>query len=171
MTENRRAQHRSYPLQPFLPADTMALVDLYAQSIDELTQDDYTEEQRLAWASTAADAEDFAARLGRMVTLIVKVDGQYAGFGALKDNATLDMLYVHPYFAGQGVGTTLADALERLAKSRGAKAVTVDASDTAEEFFEKRGYVAQHRNSVPRGDAWLTNTTMKKDLETAAPPG
>lgn len=161
---------KSYPLQPFLPADTMALVDLFAQSIEELTQDDYTEDQRLAWASGAADAEAFAERLGGMVTLIVKIDGQYAGFGALKDNATLDMLYVHPYFAGQGVGTALTDALERLAKSRGAEAITVDASDTAEPFFQKRGYVAQHRNSVPREDEWLTNTTMKKDLADAAAP-
>lgn len=160
---------KPFPLQPFLPADTVALVDLYAQSIDELTADDYTEDQRLAWAGVAADAEVFARRLGAMTTLVVKVDGEYAGFAALKDNATLDMLYVHPYFAGQGVGSTLADAMERLAKSRGATAITVDASDTAQEFFTRRGYVAQHRNSVPRGEEWLTNTTMKKDLQDPQP--
>ncbi len=160
---------KSHSLQPFLPGDTMALVDLFAQSIEELTAEDYTEEQRLAWASAAADAEAFAERLGSMVTLIVKIDGQYAGFASLKDNATVDMLYVHPYFVGQGVGSTLVDALERLAKARGATAITVDASDTAEEFFERRGYVGQQRNTVPREDEWLSNTTMKKNLETAAP--
>lgn len=155
---------KSFPLQPFLPGDTVALADLFAQSIDELTADDYTEDQRLAWASAAADAEAFAERLGSMVTLIVKDDGDYAGFASLKDNATIDMLYVHPFFARQGVGSTLVDALERLAKARGAKSLTVDASDTAEEFFERRGYVAQHRNTIPREDEWLANTTMKKDL-------
>lgn len=154
-----------YALQPFLPSDTMALVDLFAQSIEELTQDDYSEDQRLAWASSAADAETFAKRLGSMVTLIIKVDGQHAGFASLKDNTALDMLYVHPYFAGQGVGSALADALERLAKARGAAAISVDASDTAEEFFEQRGYVAQSRNLVPREDEWLSNTTMTKDLQ------
>lgn len=154
----------SYPLRPFLRADTMALVDLFAQSIEELTADDYTEDQRLAWASTAADAEAFAERLAGMVTLVVEVDGQHAGFGSLKDNASLDMLYVHPYFAGQGVGTALADALETLAKSRGATALSVDASDTALPFFEARGYAVTHRNMVPRDDQWLTNTTMKKEL-------
>lgn len=155
---------KSFPLQPFLPGDTVALADLFAQSIDELTADDYTEDQRLAWASAAADAEAFAERLGSMVTLIVKDDGDYAGFASLKDNATIDMLYVHPFFVRQGVGSTLVDALERLAKARGAKSLTVDASDTAEEFFERRGYVAQHRNTIPREDEWLANTTMKKDL-------
>lgn len=162
---SKSSQAKPHALTPFLPSDTLALVDLFAQSIEELTQDDYSEDQRLAWASSAADAEKFAERLGGMLTLVVKVDGQYAGFASLKDNTTLEMLYVHPYFAGQGVGSTLADALERIAKSRGATSLTVDASDTAEDFFERRGYVAQQRNLVPREDEWLSNTTMTKDLQ------
>jgi putative acetyltransferase len=99
-----------------------------------------------------------------MTTLIVQVDGEYAGFASLKGNDTLEMLYVHPYFAGQGVGAALADAVERLAKGRGAKDITVEASDTAEPFFEGRGYVATQRNMIPRENLWLANTTMKKKL-------
>lgn len=156
-----------YPLRPFLPADTPALQDLFAQSIEELTADDYDEDQRLAWASTAADGEQFARRLGAMTTLIVQVDGEYAGFASLKGNDTFEMLYVHPHFAGQGVGNTLADAVERLAQGRGAKEITVEASDTAEPFFEARGYEATQRNMVPRDDLWLPNTTMKKRLGAA----
>jgi len=49
-----------YPLRPFLPADTMALRELFAQSIEELTQEDYDEDQRAAWASAAEDAAEFA---------------------------------------------------------------------------------------------------------------
>lgn len=156
-----------YPLRPFLPADTPALQDLFAQSIEELTADDYDEDQRLAWASTAADGEQFARRLGAMTTLIVQVDGEYAGFASLKGTDTFEMLYVHPHFAGQGVGNTLADAVERLAQGRGAKEITVEASDTAEPFFEARGYEATQRNMVPRDDLWLPNTTMKKRLGAA----
>jgi putative acetyltransferase len=62
----------------------------------------------------------------------------------------------------KGVASTLIDALEKLAGARGATALTVDASDTALEFFMKRGYVATQRNSVPVHDEWLANTTMKK---------
>lgn len=154
----------AYPLRPFLPADTMALRELFAQSIEELTADDYDEDQRVAWAAAAADAEAFAARLGGMVTLVVQVDGEYAGFASLKNNDTFEMLYVHPYFAGQGVGSALADAIERLAQARGAKDITVEASDTAEPFFEGRGYVASQRSMIPRDDLWLPNTTMKKQF-------
>ena len=58
----------------------------------------------------------------------------------------------------------LVDALEKLAGSRGAKSLTVDASDTAQGFFAKHGYTAQQRNSVTVNDEWLANTTMKKTL-------
>lgn len=154
----------SYPLRPFLAADTAALQDLFAQSIEELTAEDYDEDQRLAWVSTAADAEAFAERLGSMVTLVIQIGGEYAGFASLKDDKTLEMLYVHPYHAGRGVGTTLADALERIAQGRGATEITVEASDTAVPFFEGRGYESTQRNMIPRDDQWLTNTTMKKLL-------
>jgi putative acetyltransferase len=78
------------------------------------------------------------------------------------------MLYVHPSVVGQGVGAMLIDALEKLAGGRGAKALSVDASDNAIDFFKKRGYVAKQRNSVPRHGEWLANTTMQKQLVPAS---
>jgi putative acetyltransferase len=74
------------------------------------------------------------------------------------------MLFVHPVAAGQGVGAMLYDALEKLAGARQAKRLTVNASDTAEDFFRRRGFQAQRRNSVPVGDEWLANTSMEKRL-------
>jgi putative acetyltransferase len=155
---------QSYPLRPFMPADTMALRDLFAQSIEELTADDYTEDQRLAWIARAEDAEAFADRLEGMVTLIVQVDGEYLGFASLKDNSVVDMLYVHPYATGRGIGSSLVDALERIAAARGAEKITVEASDTAQPFFVQRGYVPGQRNLIPIDDEWLSNTTMSKPL-------
>ena len=67
-------------------------------------------------------------------------------------------------------GTALADAMERLATARGAKEITVEASDTAQPFFEGRGYVAGQRNLIPLEDQWLSNTTMKKQLGPAEKP-
>lgn len=154
----------SIPLRPFLPADAPALRELFAQSIEELTAEDYDEDQRIAWAGSAADADAFANKLAAMTTLVALVGGNPAGFASLKNNDTLEMLFVHPHYAGQGVGSALAEAVERLAQGRGTKELTVEASDTAQAFFADRGYQAMQRNMVPRDDQWLANTTMKKRL-------
>ena len=155
-------------LRPYLPSDLDILVAIFQDSIEELTGEDYSDAQRAAWAEMA-DEPDFGARLASELTLVATVGGSAVGFAALKGNDHIDMLYVHPSFARQGVATMLCDALEKLAAARGAKRLTVDASDTARPFFEGRGFRDESRNTVPVGDEWLGNTTMTKTL--SAPEG
>jgi putative acetyltransferase len=157
-------------LRPFLVEDTPVLAAIFTASIEELTGDDYNETQQEAWASAADDEEQFGKRLASELTLIATLQNSPVGFASLKGKDHIDMLYVHPSAAGQGVASMLCDALEKLAGSRGAKALTVDASDNAEGFFAKRGYVGKQRNSVTINGEWLANTTMQKELQ-GAPPG
>ena len=156
-------------LRPMLPADVPVLAAIFVASIEELTGDDYSEAQQVAWASAADDEEEFGAKLAKELTLVATLQGSPVGFAALKGADHIDMLYVHPGAAGQGVASMLCDALEKLAGARGAKALTVDASDTAQRFFAKRDYTAIRRNSVSVADEWLANTTMTKTLATGGP--
>lgn len=151
-------------LRPFLPADAPVLAAIFVASIQELTSDDYSSDQQEAWASAADDEVSFGKKLASELTLIATLQGSPVGFASLKGNDHIDMLYVHPSAAGQGVGALLCDALEKLSGARGATGLSVDASDTAVEFFRKRGYVAQQRNSISINGEWLANTTMKKEL-------
>jgi putative acetyltransferase len=155
-------------MRPMLPADVPLLAELFRASIEELSADDYSEAQREAWASAADDEEEFGARLAGALTLVATLDGAAIGFASLADNVRLDVLYVHPAASGQGAGAMLCDALEKLATARGAKELSVDASDTARGFFERRGFVAKTRNTVMLGGEWLANTTMAKPLAPAA---
>jgi putative acetyltransferase len=158
------AAHPTVSMRPFLPTDAPLLAEIFRASIEESTADDYNDTQREAWASSADDEEAFAARLGSQLTLLGTIDGSPVGFASLKGNSVIDMLYVHPAAAGHGVATTLIDALEKLAAARGAAKLTADVSDGALDFFKKRGFVAQTRNSVPLHGEWLANTTMEKKL-------
>jgi putative acetyltransferase len=151
-------------LRPFLPEDTAITAAIFVASIADLTGDDYSEAQQEAWAQAGDDETSFGKRLASQLTLVATLDGIPVGFASLKGAGHIDLLYVHPNSVLQGVASTLIDALEKLAGARGAKALTVDASDTALEFFTKRGYIATQRNSVPMHDEWLANTTMKKEL-------
>jgi putative acetyltransferase len=156
--------HPKLALRPFLPVDTPLLAEIFRESVMELTAEDYTEAQQQAWVSAADDLEAFARRLGGQLTLIATLQGSPVGFASLESAGKIDLLYVHPAAAGQGIGAMLSDALEKLAANRGAEKLTVDASDTACGFFEKRGFVAQQRNSISVGDEWLANTTLAKSL-------
>ncbi|HYA05052.1 MAG TPA: GNAT family N-acetyltransferase [Xanthobacteraceae bacterium] len=151
-------------LRPFLPTDVPLLAEIFRAAIEELTADDYSEAQQEAWASAADDEAAFGNKLAGELTLVATYGGAAVGFAALADNFKIDMLYVHPAASGQGAGAMLVDALEKLAAARGAKQLSVEASDAARGFFEHRGFKAQSRNTVSVAGEWLANTTMTKPL-------
>ena len=157
--------HPKLGLRPYLAADTALLREIFRDSIEELTDEDYTEAQQEAWASAADDEAAFGKKLAGELTLVATMEGSPVGFAALAGKDKIDMLYVHPAAVGLGIGAMLVDALEKLAAGRGADKLTVDASDSARGFFEKRGYVAQQRNTVLAGGEWLANTTLHKELK------
>ncbi len=159
--------HPKLALRPFLPDDTPLLREIFRDSIEELTAEDYTPAQQDAWASVANDLAEFGKKLSGQLTLIATLEGSPVGFASLEGKDKIDMIYVHPAAAGQGVAAMLVDALEKLAGARGTVKLIVDASDSARGFFEKRGYVAQQRNTVSVADEWLANTTLHKQLAAA----
>jgi putative acetyltransferase len=158
-------------LRPMLPADVPVLAAIFVAAVEQLTGDDYSEAQQQAWAGAADDEEAFGKRLSGQLTLVATLQNSPVGFASLKGADHIDLLYVHPSAVGQGVAALLCEALEKLAGARGAKRLTVDASDNAHEFFLKRGYVATQRNSVTINGEWLANTTMQKTLAASPAPG
>jgi putative acetyltransferase len=158
-------------LRPFLRADTPLLAAIFTAAVEQLTGDDYVEAQQQAWAGVVDDEEEFAKRLASELTLVATLQNSPVGFASLKGADHIDYLYVHPAVARQGVASMLVEALEKLAGGRGAKSLSVDASDNALEFFSRRGYVAKQRNTVTVNGEWLANTTMQKLLGQSASSG
>ncbi|MBM3529271.1 MAG: GNAT family N-acetyltransferase [Alphaproteobacteria bacterium] len=156
--------HPLFALRPYLPQDAPFLAEIFRASVEELTEDDYSLEQREAWASAAEDLDAFAKRLAKHLTLVATLEGSVIGFISLDSATEIGLFYVHPAAAGQGAGAMLYDAVERLSAARGTAHLSVDASDNALDFFKSRGFAAQQRNSMAVGDEWISNTTMKKTL-------
>lgn len=156
--------HPAFALRPMLPADVPLLAEIFRASVEELTADDYSPAQQEAWASIVDDEDAFAEKLGGQLTLVAMLNGSPVGFASLEDADTICFLYVHPAAAGQGAGSMLCEALEKLAAARGTTRLMTDASDTARDFFTQRGFIAQRRNTVTLGGEWLANTTMEKSL-------
>ena len=129
----------SIGLRPYLPQDASTLVAIFIASVEELAAEDYSVDQIAAWTAPADDAAQFGARLAGQLTLVATFNGEPVGFASCKGVDQIDMLYVQPLVARQGVASALCDALEKLALARGAKHLSVDASDCAEPFFLQRG--------------------------------
>lgn len=155
-------------LRPFLPADAPRLAELFRASVETLAAEDYDADQLAAWSAAADDEEAFEKKLAGALTIVASLEGEIAGFAVLRENKLLDMLYVHPRAARRGVGSALAEAIEKLAAARGTREISVDASDAARDFFAARGYAAYQRNMREMRGEWLGNTTMKKQLESKA---
>ena len=151
-------------LRPSLAADLPLLAEIRLSAIEELTAEDYDEAQRRAWADLADDEEALGEALKKGLSLVALIGGAPVGFIVLADGGVIDQLYVHPAVARTGVASALCDAVEKLARARKVQNLVVDASDTAKPLFEKLGFAAQRRNTIPAGDVWLGNTTMTKKL-------
>ncbi len=151
-------------LRPMLPSDAHVIAEIFRASIEGLTAEDYSPAQQDAWAAAAGDEAAFAERRAKELTLIATLDRVPVGFASLKGDDHIEMLYVHPRASGKGVAKALVGALETLAAARGITRLSVDASDTARDFFAHRGYTAQRRNTVEVNGEWLGNTSMEKTL-------
>ena len=152
-------------LRPFLPTDAPLLAQIFRDAIAELAGEDYDEAQLAAWIGCADDETRFAQQLAASLVIVATIEGGPVGFVSLKGSDHIDMLYVHPAVAHEGIGTMLCDAIEKLARARGATRLSVDASDTARPLFDKRGFKALHRQTVALGAEWLGNTRMEKQFD------
>jgi len=150
-------------MRPLLPTDVPLLAEIFRASIKELTIDDYNAAQQEAWASAADNVEAFGAKLAGELTLVATFSGaRWALLRSPTMPASTCSTCIRPRQAGRR--RMLCDALEKLAAARGTKDLTVEASDTATGFFEKRGFTARTRNTMTVAGEWLANTTMVKPL-------
>ncbi|MHA2027234.1 MAG: arsenic resistance N-acetyltransferase ArsN2 [Candidatus Thorarchaeota archaeon] len=70
------------------------------------------------------------------------------GLEIYEDSALLRSLAVHPDYQGTGLGSRLVDSIIEVAKGRGINRLFL-LTDTAEDFFKKRGFVVVTRDKVP----------------------
>jgi GNAT superfamily N-acetyltransferase len=103
------------------------------------------------------------AELSSMETVVYEEGGEVLGLAAL-DGMEAKRLYVHPSAQGRGIARLLFEHVENLARSRGLKILSGDASPAAAAFYEKLGFVAEGRSQTLRGNAHFTTVRVFKRL-------
>ena len=74
------------------------------------------------------------------------------------------MAYVLPEVMGKGVAGVLCAVIEGRVRADGITHMTVDASQSAEGFFARRGWSLVQRQEVERRGVILQNCKMEKHL-------
>jgi putative acetyltransferase len=153
----------------FQRGDATALAALFRDAVMQLTGACYDTAARLAWASAADEADAFAARLARGLSLVAMQGDGFVAFGQLYPASHVEMLYVAPRAAGQGLAATLLARLEAQARVAGAAALTAEVSLCAAHCFARAGFHVLGEEVVARDGVSLRRFRMQKPLD-AAPP-
>lgn len=151
-------------IRPGEPADAAALSALYAASVRELGARDYSPAQVEAWASLTPSAEGLAARMADGRTRLVAVRQAVVGFIDIEPDGHIDLLYVAPEAAGQGVARLLLDTAEALASAGGATRLYAEASETARPVFERLGFSVTARRDFEVAGVAIHNWAVEKPL-------
>lgn len=156
----------SIHIRNFRPGDEPALRAVFHASVRGLACKDYTAEQLAAWAPPHHDAAQWAGRMQANQPFIAQAQGggAIAGFADLQASGTIDMFFVGPAFAGQGVARALMAHIHTQAAQRGIAHLHAHVSLTAEPFFAAQGFVVEERQQVQRAGVVLRNARMAKAL-------
>jgi N-acetylglutamate synthase-like GNAT family acetyltransferase len=154
----------SYVIRPAASDDVAAATALVRRSIAELCTPDHhniqpivegllinkTQDNMKAWVETPGS-----------FVLVAEAGPVMAGVGGLTGDGEITLLYVAPDFRFQGVSKALLAALEDKARELGLPNCALVSTDTAQRFFEARGYAGYDKDE---DDFGMDATSMTKVL-------
>ena len=163
----REPSGTSIRLRPFDAADAAATWEVFHAAVRRTALAHYSSEQVAAWAPNEVDADRWARRRAAAWTRVAVKGAQVAGFADLTDAGELDMLFVHPDCAREGVATRLVVAVVTEARQRGLSRVEVRASRVLQPLLERLGFVLDEDHPDDRiGDQVLANASLHLPLRT-----
>lgn len=158
-----------------LAGDAAAMVDVHYAAVQAVDRCHYSGEALNAWspppdASRSSWLADLISRDSTLSTVAVSAGDAIVGFSiAIPEQALLKALYVHPGFAGQGIGQRLLREMEARCRALGLEALELNASYNAEDFYRRCGYEVQGTVTQPLTDSVSMGATrMVKQLAVTA---
>ncbi|WP_207421387.1 GNAT family N-acetyltransferase [Desertivirga brevis] len=142
--------------------DMPLLQELYVDTIKDVCKNEYSEEQRLAWAKGVENNERWNRVFEEQFVILAMDNNLVAGFASLDKGVYIDMFYVHKDFQRQGVASFLYSIIEQQALAMGTKRLTADISKTAKPFFELKGFKIDTEQTFPIRGVMISNFRMSK---------
>ena len=137
---------------------------LFADTIQNICNKDYTPDQISAWTSSIQNKERWESKINGQYFVIARIDEKLVGFASLYEGNYLDLLYVDKDYQGHGIASLLYDKIVNKARQLHKDELYADVSITAKGFFQKAGFETIKKQVVTRKGIELTNYRMKKIL-------
>lgn len=152
-------------LRPAAAEDAAAIWALRVAAIRHGCRDHYPPELLADWTA-APMPETFGSRIAAQAFVVAEREARIAAFAGLdRERREIDAVFVHPDFAGQGLGVLLLSQVESAARQFGMPAVTLKASLNAIPFYTAAGYAAREPGwHVTPGGLRIACLHMEKPL-------
>lgn len=147
-----------------LPHEFGELRLLFNASVHQLASRHYNAAQCAAWAPPEYDAIAWQQRLAANPPWLACVDDVIAGFIDLHPDGLIDLCFVHPQFAGRGIGSALLRQVLQQAAAQAIPRLYADVSLSAEPLFARHGFVVTQRQTVSLRGQTFCNARMEKHI-------
>lgn len=149
----------------FQPEDTLAIAQLFHDTVRAINIQDYSLEQVKAWSPDDLYFRNWLKSCSSKFTYVAEVDQKIVGFGELEPNGQIDCFYCHHLYQRQGVGNRIYAAIAKKAQELNLTHLFTEASITAKPFFLSKGFVIVKKQTVfCRGQVFV-NYLMIKELK------
>ncbi|NVK29364.1 MAG: GNAT family N-acetyltransferase [Gammaproteobacteria bacterium] len=147
--------------------DCAEIMQLIQAAVAKLARAHYSQHQIAAWNRwPESEAQLRLSLAAGEVWVAIKAD-RVAGVCQRAPQDYIQLLYVHPEFARQGIGSTLLQQAIKSGEQSGVVRFATHASRTSRRLFEQHGFEVLHSELVNRYDGYLERFAMLKALPLA----
>ena len=138
---------------------------VHTEAIKKLCKSHYTQKQIQAWIHFL-NPESYRDVIETREFFVVENDKIVIGFGQLNsETGEVEAVYIKPKNVGLGLGKSMMQTLEDVAREKGLKSLHLCSSLNAVPFYEKAGYTFQHESEHRLADGMkLACVYMEKHL-------
>jgi len=144
--------------------DVPDLALIFHRAVQEGAAGHYDQAQRDGWSPSVPSNAGWAARLVGFTVLVAEAGGAPVGFVAMDGAGLVDLLFVRPDRARQGIGAALLARATAAAREAGLVQMTAEASALSAGLFSKAGWRETGLRERGEGAGRVTNRLFARNL-------
>ena len=153
-----------FKIRKAFPEDVDVISRLFRKTIKTVNAHNYDPIQLKAWSAKYDDHGWWMERIRKDYFVVAEDQNRILGFCSVNPKGSLDLLYVHKDFQGNGVGRALMTEMDKYFSQLNVREIISEVSITAKPFFEKMGFNHTHRQVKNIDGVGIANFVMKKKI-------